>query len=164
MFDRYRMLAAASGLAALAFLGAACGGADGAGAGGATGGRTGADSRFGTHDQQLRLARCMRDNGIEMADPKPGQEGVSISVGGKDTDPGRIQEAMRKCRTRVGLPEAPSGPTQEEKDKALKFARCMREHGIDMPDPKFDKSAQPAIRPGGDTARFERAMKECNAR
>jgi hypothetical protein len=33
-------------------------------------------------------------------------------------------------------------PAEEAKmrDQALKFAKCMRQHGIDMPDPTFDSN------------------------
>jgi hypothetical protein len=52
------------------------------------------------------------------------------------------------------------------KEAALAHARCMREHGIDFPDPKFsqDGSATVRIGPGGlnpDDPDFKRAEKAC---
>ena len=36
------------------------------------------------------------------------------------------------------FPELDPEQEQEMRDQALEFAECMREHGIDMPDPVFD--------------------------
>ena len=66
-------------------------------------------------------------------------------------------------------------PEEEAKmrDNALKFAQCMREHGIDMPDPTFDDHAVDramAIRGGSETEeltpfdadKFNEAAGECS--
>jgi hypothetical protein len=51
------------------------------------------------------------------------------------------------------------------RDAALKFARCMREQGLDFPDPKTDEDG--GIQIGGprvgdrDPAKMERAQKAC---
>lgn len=56
-------------------------------------------------------------------------------------------------------------------DAALKFARCVREHGVDMPDPQVSEDGgMVQIRPGGggggagprpDDAGFRRAQQVC---
>ncbi|GAA2599753.1 hypothetical protein SMC26_19870 [Actinomadura fulvescens] len=176
---RLRALTAASGLAALAFLGAACGGDSGGdGKAGASGNGSGSGSgaastgRGGSGgapsmDQQLKLARCMRGQGVNMPDPKPGQESQALSIDGQGASPQKIEKAMKTCRNVAGIPE-PKPISQEEKDKMLKFARCMREHGIDMPDPKFGSgsaSSEAVGIPGGGIAKekFEKANKACGA-
>src|SRR5688572_12853077 len=57
------------------------------------------------------------------------------------------------------------GGKAEIEDAALKFARCMREQGIDFPDPKSDEDG--GIQIGGpnvgegDPAKMERAHEAC---
>jgi hypothetical protein len=103
----------------------ACGGG-GSGAGGGEGG-SGEGAR-------LDFAECMRAHGVEMEDPKPGQ---NIDVGGRD-DP-TTKKALAACNGKLGDSgqELSAEEDEELKEGALTFARCMREEGIDMGDPKF---------------------------
>ena len=48
------------------------------------------------------------------------------------------QRACQKILESVRPPEMSEEQEQKFKEQALKFARCMREHGIDMPDPQFE--------------------------
>ena len=59
---------------------------------------------------------------------------------------------------------------QEMQDKAIEHSRCMREHGIDMPDPVFDSSGGGAmvrigeVGKGGidfDSEEFQEASEAC---
>jgi hypothetical protein len=156
------VLAAASGLAALAFLSAACGGHSsdkGSKGTGSTGSNTSANAP--TTDQQLKFAQCMRKNGVNMPDPKPGQNGQSISIGGNGASPEKIEKAGKACRSVAGIP-APTPLSPEQQDKALKFAACMRRHGIDMPDPKFDGSGGARPAPTGDPDKLAKAEEACS--
>jgi hypothetical protein len=52
----------------------------------------------------------------------------------------------------------------EARDARLKFAECMREHGVDMPDPSSDGGRQTfRVGPGEDSTpeEFEEAQKAC---
>jgi hypothetical protein len=59
----------------------------------------------------------------------------------------------------------------EEQDKILAFARCMREHGVDMPDPDFSSGGvtfgiggpdqKSGIDPGSET--FQEAQRACQS-
>jgi hypothetical protein len=63
--------------------------------------------------------------------------------------------------------------SQEFQDAALEFAQCMRDNGIDMPDPEFDGEGGVQIRAGGgpggaggpgggpDDEEFQAAEEEC---
>lgn len=60
------------------------------------------------------------------------------------------------------------GPSASDREKlqkaALNHAKCLREHGIDAPDPKFDGGqVQMGVKvgPGDDPAKMERAQKAC---
>jgi hypothetical protein len=56
----------------------------------------------------------------------------------KGISPARLQTIQRDCARKTGGgPREPSKAEQAQfLDQALKFARCMRAHGIDMPDPQ----------------------------
>jgi hypothetical protein len=121
----------------------------------------------------LRFAECMREHGIDVPDPQPGGE---IQIGGPGSadipppsDPA-FQDAFEACEDELGE----AGPAdlsaeerQELEDAALEFAQCMREHGIDMPDPQvgsgpgggfgmiFEEGADP------DSPAFQEASQAC---
>lgn len=83
-----------------------------------------------------KFAQCMRDEGIDMPDPQPG--GGIMGNGNLRNQPG-FAKALEKCRSLL-----PNGgvrstdPAQLEQLRA--FAKCMREHGVDMPDPQPDSA------------------------
>ena len=61
--------------------------------------------------------------------------------GPKQLDPKAMEEADKACRDllpsgMIGDPSATMDPAVA--DQMLAFAKCMREHGIDFPDPKFE--------------------------
>ena len=50
----------------------------------------------------------------------------------------------------AGSFDPPSAEEQEKmKEQALEFAKCMREHGIDMPDPTFGEGGGMTVNLGG---------------
>jgi hypothetical protein len=136
----YRLTFLTLPLAAASIALGACGGGDPATAG------TG-DQRAEFREAALKYARCMRAHGVDMPDPKPG-EGGRITMGGPGTGPedqAKMESAQKACRKileSVRPPERSAEKEQEAKDQALKFARCMRAHGIDMPDPQFQSGGR----------------------
>jgi hypothetical protein len=102
----------------------ACGG--GSGSGGAEG--------ASREEAGLEFAECMRAHGVEMEDPKPGQ---NIDVGGSG-DP-KTKKALAACNGKLGDAgqELSAEEDEELKEGALAFAQCMRGEGIDMGDPQF---------------------------
>jgi hypothetical protein len=133
----YRLTLLTLPLAAATIAIGACGGGD-------------PEATAGTGDQQakfreaaLKFTRCMREHGVDMPDPKPG-EGGRITMGGPGTGPedenkmDAAQKACQKILESVRPPELTAEQEQKFKDQALAFARCMREHGINMPDPQFE--------------------------
>jgi hypothetical protein len=77
----------------------------------------------------------MREHGIDMPDPDTSGGGGIVKFGVE-----KFEEADKACRDLLG----DAGPQtmdpkqqQEMQDRALAFSRCMREHGVDMPDPNF---------------------------
>ncbi len=92
------------------------------------------------------FAACMREHGIDIPDPQVDSEG-RIEPQGEGVDPGRIdpkklQDAMEACSDLLpqglDLPEMSPEDQAKLRDAVLKYARCMRENGVDVPDPTFD--------------------------
>ncbi|MGH9132961.1 MAG: hypothetical protein ACRDZZ_03430 [Ilumatobacteraceae bacterium] len=122
-------------------------------------------------DAQVEYARCMRDHGIDFPDPNPEDGATRIEI----DDPDAWQEAEEECREIleevIGTFEPPSEEDQAEmREQMLEFTRCMREHGIDMPDPQFSDDGritvggpgEDASEPiGPDSDEFQDAAEEC---
>jgi hypothetical protein len=163
--------AAAAGLALVALALVACGGDDPArsssGSGGGSG-RQGIDAQ--TKKAMLDYARCMREHGIDMPDPKfEDGGGLVMQEGGENTTPEQQREAERACakyQRQVKPPPISEEQQAEMRRAALENAKCMREHGIDMPDPQFGENGavQQRIGPGikPTDPKFQAAQKACN--
>jgi hypothetical protein len=66
----------------------------------------------------------------------------------------------------LAAPPAACNDDQEELDRAREFAACMREQGIDFPDPDRDEEGAisgPAGPVNGNQAAFDAAQKICEA-
>ena len=107
-------------------------------------------------DAALAFAQCMREHGVDMPDPQIGANGemsYSIRGGGPDDlDREQMQEAQEACQDLMpgGLGK-PEDIPQEQRDAMLAFAQCMRDHGVDMPDPQFESGGRVMIGgPGAD--------------
>ena len=158
----YLRSSAAGLLAVCALALAACGG-DG-------GGEAAAQSSEKERRQAaLKFAQCMREQGIDFPDPQAG--GGPVRIGGEGT-PEELREAEQACaefREDIEPPELSAAEQKKFKDAALAHARCMREQGIDFPDPTFseDGGAQVRIGEGGvepDDADFKRAQEKCSGK
>jgi hypothetical protein len=102
---------------------------------------------------------CMKEHGVDVhiSIAQPGSGGGGPTTGefrappnageaqpntgtGSGPDPKAMQEADAACRHLLpsgmeGDPNATMDP--EMADKLLDFSKCMRDHGIDFPDPQF---------------------------
>jgi hypothetical protein len=90
-------------------------------------------------DAQLAFAECMRDHGIDVPDPETGGGGGggAVRIGGRGENPEEFQAAMEECNEFLEAAGNFRGePDPEQFDRMLEFAQCMRENGIDMPDPQ----------------------------
>ena len=112
---------------------AACGGGDDGGP------SAGEQEKF--EQAALKHARCMREHGVNVPDPKPGAGGVVVvSPGEEGGDPKAMERAGAACDKYlrdIPPPQLSDDQKEEMRDGALAHARCMREQGIDFPDPKF---------------------------
>ena len=114
----------------------------------------------------LDYARCMRSNGVDMPDPEFNGGRVTQRMKGGNPDKMRAAEkACEKYRSQIKAPEMSASEKQEFKKAALANARCMREHGIDFPDPVFDPNGGARVkidkRLNPEGAKFQAAQKAC---
>ncbi|MEV4429519.1 hypothetical protein ACN9M0_39220 [Streptomyces sp. R-07] len=152
-----RTAAAPSLAAALALFATACSGS-------APGGNDGSVNEEGKKaDQAFEHRKCLREHGLDVPEPKPGENGVGLTIGGDGMSKEKMEKAFKACASKAGGAGFGKEPTQADKDKALAYAKCMRENGFNMPDPKFDGGAQQAmpIPQGAQKEKFEKAAKAC---
>jgi hypothetical protein len=113
----------------------------------------------------LEYVECMREHGVDMEDPGAGGElRLEVRPGNQE----KVERAQRACE---GLLENARPQLTEEQQAAMQeamlaFAKCMREHGIDMPDPQFSEDGRMTQRFGSgdvnpDDPRFQEAAKAC---
>src|SRR5690242_15741776 len=87
---------------------------------------------------QLRLQECLRKNG---AGPprRPPSGGGGPSIGRPSAaERQKMQQALRgPCKKYAQKAFASITPEDREemRDRMVKFASCMRKHGVDLPDP-----------------------------
>jgi hypothetical protein len=93
----------------------------------------------------LAFAECMRENGVNIPDPQIDEDGrlsFAQGLGGIDPNDPDVEAAFEACQEE--LPDIGQAiefdPDQEAAlaDAQLEFARCMRENGVDIPDPTGD--------------------------
>ncbi|GAA1361524.1 hypothetical protein [Streptomyces beijiangensis] len=158
---RTRSAVVASGFAALALFAAACSGSgsdDGASKGSSSTGSGG-----NADDAAVKQRKCLREHGLKVPEPKPGEKGVGLTIGG-DMDKAQLEKALKACAGKGGLGTG-GKITQADKDKMLKYAQCMRKNGYNMPDPKFDGSMMSAQKmpQGAEKKKFDKASKICES-
>jgi hypothetical protein len=98
----------------------------------------------GTQAQaRLNLAKCFRAHGINVPDPSSGGGGAAGGGGLFRSLQGysqaQISSARQACRQYFAqaFPRLNLSPAQQAQFRAqiVKFAQCMRSHGINIPDP-----------------------------
>ncbi|QOQ39749.1 hypothetical protein [Trueperella pecoris] len=89
-------------------------------------------SAMSSQQWQHDFERCLEKHGVDLSE----LVGGSGKKGGQDT---KTQEALQACVGKLGLGPQQSQSFDEGKfeSQLLTYARCMRESGYDMPDPKL---------------------------
>ena len=102
-------------------------------------------------DIVLAYTQCLRDEGFDVPDPDfgagPGEGGGPAAFAdqlrdaGIDPDDPAYQAAVEECQSILQGIQQQGGDTflSDLQDAALEFAKCMREEGIDLPDPDFSQ-------------------------
>lgn len=113
-------------------------------------------------DKALAYVKCMREHGVQMPDPKPGERGFAVGGGGESQE--TIDAAMKACAKDMGGGQAGQGADQATLDMMVKYAQCMRANGWDMPDPTLSGggvSAAMGPKNATEQAAFDKADKAC---
>jgi hypothetical protein len=143
-----RVVLAAAVLAALATTAAGCGSSDkGPGVatvgGGAPAASASASAAAGDRDEQLRqFAQCMRDNGVDVPDPQPGGGAFGGLAAGLNQNDPKFQAAFTACQAKLPNGGQPPKLDAAQVEQYRAFAQCMRDNGVDLPDPGPDGTLQ----------------------
>jgi hypothetical protein len=118
----------------------------------------------------LDFAKCMRRHGVDMPDPKF-ESGGGVQMTQKDSgDPATQRAAQSACRhfqDEAKPPPMSEAQQAEARKRGLANSRCMRQHGINMPDPQFDADGRMTMKidtsSGIDPTdpKFQAAQKAC---
>jgi hypothetical protein len=118
--------------------------------------------------QALVFTRCMRQHGYDMPDPQIEGNNVGLQLPNYEGQRApKFQAAWQACRRYAPNGGQPERPSAEDRQQALAFARCMRQHGIDLPDPRItaddvDQQGPPGMRK--DDPRLRAAEQACAQR
>lgn len=114
-------------------------------------------------DRDRAFAQCIRDNGIPDFPDPDGENGFRDAMMNSGIDRDKLRTAMEACQDL-----RPGGGEQQQLDAAqqeqrLQWAQCMRDNGVDMPDPDPNKGG--FLLGGGnispDDPAFQKAMEAC---
>lgn len=94
-------------------------------------------------EDSIEYVDCIRDQGIDMSDPGPGDDGLQEAL--RDAmdayDEATVRAAMDTCQ-----PLRPSDTSQraemDEEDR-LALADCLRDQGLDVSDDLFEGNGRP---------------------
>lgn len=137
---RSRKLGAALGAAILAVSACSSGGSDGVASAGGEANAANQQETESTEEldpdaQALAFAGCARDNGVDMPDPGPGQQGLvdAFQAVAGNYDSETLEQAISVCEAL--LPQY--AQEQHSDDVMLELAECLREQGLDVSDDPF---------------------------
>ncbi|MFC7533781.1 hypothetical protein [Actinoplanes sp. GCM10030250] len=88
--------------------------------------------------RNLRFAECLREQGLDVPDPKPG-EGMRMKFGPESGGQEKVQAAMEACRewAPTGMNDGAGNPDPERQETMRAYAQCMRDNGVEtFPDPE----------------------------
>ncbi|MEV8511034.1 hypothetical protein [Dactylosporangium sp. NPDC051484] len=119
-------------LAAPALLVALTGCADG----GAPGGSSSVPAAGSRQAWTLKYTQCLRDNGVDVQDPPPAEEGIGVNMNAWPAP----EAVLNKCTEQLGTPPPLSKDEKakiekEQQKYLLKVANCYRDNGVNVPDP-----------------------------
>jgi hypothetical protein len=130
-------------------------------------------------------AACMRQHGVQMADPVLNNDGLpsgGINLSSNGGPKAAAVQASEACQPQMNAAvkasgKSPGSTSPADQAKAQKFSKCMRAHGVpDFPDPqtsanggaiKIQGSSGGGSAPPGDlnadSPAFQKAQKACRS-
>ena len=114
-----------------------------------------AEEVVSVEDAQLLLARCLRENGYDITDPKNGESLRSvigpILLAADQKGREELQETIQTCAEENNIPLGGSAEFENPEavadslDTQLEFAQCLRENGIEIEDPSAESPLRPLL-------------------
>ncbi len=114
-----------------------------------------AEETISSEDAQLLLARCLRDNGYDVQDPKnnEGLRSVLTPIFIAADEKGRTElfENIQICAQENNIPLGDNTDFEDPEDVAdrldteLEFAQCLRGKGIEVEDPSAERPLRPIL-------------------
>ena len=106
-------------------------------------------------DAELLLARCLRDNGYDVQDPK-NNEGLRsvltpIFIAADERGRTELFQTIQTCAEENNIPLGNNADFENPEDVAdrldteLEFAQCLRGKGIEVEDPSVDRPLRPIL-------------------
>ena len=106
-------------------------------------------------DAQLLLARCLRENGYDITDPKNDESLQSVIgpiwLAADQKGREELQETIQTCAEENNIPLGGSAEFENPEavadllDTQLEFAQCLRENGIEIEDPSAERPLRPLL-------------------
>ena len=114
-----------------------------------------AEETISSEDAQLLLARCLRDNGYDVQDPK-NNEGLRsvltpIFIAADEKERIELFETIQICAQENNIPLGDNTDFEDPEDVAnrldteLEFAQCLRGKGIEVEDPSAERPLRPIL-------------------
>jgi hypothetical protein len=120
----------------------------------------------------VKFAKCMREHGVNVSTPAGGPGAIRITGTGTPSNPNSLEAAMNACKRyqpSAGKENISPAERAALQDASLKFAQCMRSHGVNVPNPttssgRLGFSIRAQAGPGGvnpSSPSFQAAQKAC---
>jgi hypothetical protein len=99
---------------------------------------------------RVNAAKCMRGQGINV--PDPGPNGVNDNLLRQlqqEYSQSQLNSALTACRSSIvqAFPQlANPAALAQRRQQALQFTKCMRSHGVDIPDPSIGPLGLPVLK------------------
>ncbi|WP_283133299.1 hypothetical protein [Rhizohabitans arisaemae] len=124
-----------------------------------------ASASGGTEESLADWMTCMRENGVPVEDPRESGRYNAAETGvGADV----LEKAQEACRRYVqsAAGDRPGAGDPGVLDAYLAYAACMRENGVDLPDPAPDAAGEIVLKPGAatDSPQYVKAEKACEGK
>ena len=113
------------------------------------------EENLSPEDAQLLMARCLRNNGYDVKDPKndEGLRSVLTPIFLAANEKGRTElfETIQACAEDNNIPLGDNADFENPEDVAdrldteLEFAQCLRGKGIEVEDPSADRPLRPIL-------------------
>jgi hypothetical protein len=141
----------------------------------ACGGSSPSSTSSAAKEQQAEVkfadfARCLREHGIEAtASTGPGGEGHGLRIKGA-SGPAKMEAAQKACKKYQPEPQKLNLSPQQKVERAEaveKFAKCMREHGIEVHASSSEGrisigiGGKPGAGPNPESPAFQKAQSSC---